>query len=302
MRSDRGALAKGFSRWLGYAAPLPGITDVHVHLEPYRSIKPNVLEMLWREARDRTARLMDDPRAFLDHLDAVGVDRACLINYVAPEVMGFTEDVNRFVGEFARADRKRLIPFGSVHPKRTKDPKRDVERLASKFEMGGMKIHPPHQLFAANAYTDGKLPALRTIYRTAERIGMPVMIHTGTSIFPGARSKYGDPMALDDIAQDFPDLTILMAHGGRPLWCDTAFYLLRRHPNVHFDISSIPPKRLLEWFPRLEEIADKVLFGSDWPAPGIPGIREEIEGFRALPLSESAKERILEGNARRIFP
>jgi hypothetical protein len=258
-----------------------------------------MLDTLWRDIPDRqlTSRLMDDARAFLDHLDGAGVDRACLINYAAPEVMGFTEDVNRFVGEYAKEDRKRLIPFGSVHPKRSKDPKGDVERLASKWEMGGMKIHPPHQLFAANAYADGKLPALRTIYKTAERLKMPVMVHTGTSVFPGARSKFGDPMALDDVAQDFPDLTILMAHGGRPLWCDTAFYLLRRHRNLFLDISSIPPKRLLEWFPRLEEIADKVVFGSDWPAPGVPGIREEIEGLRSLPLSDRTKERILSGNA-----
>ena len=281
---------------------MPGITDIHVHLEPYRNLKPHILEMLWREIpdRERASRLMDDPRAFLDHLDAVGVERACLINYVAPEVMGFTEDVNRFVGEFARQDRKRLIPFGSVHPKRTKNPKRDVERLASKWEMGGMKIHPPHQLFAANAYVDGKMPALRTIYQTAERLGMPVMVHTGTSVFPGARSKFGDPMALDDVAQDFPNRTILMAHGGRPLWCDTAFYLLRRHPNLYFDISSIPPRRLLEWFPRLAEVSDKILFGSDWPGPGVPGIREEIDGLRALPLKEATLERILISNSAKL--
>jgi uncharacterized protein len=178
---------------------------------------------------------------------------------------------------------------------------RDVERLASKWEMGGMKIHPPHQLFAANAYVDGKMPALRAIYRTAERIGMPVTIHTGTSIFPGARSKFGDPMALDDVAQDFPDLTILMAHGGRPLWCDTAFYLLRRHPKMYLDISSIPPRRLLEWFPRLEEIAAKVVFGSDWPGPGIPGIREELDGIRGLPLKESTLEQILSRNAAKLL-
>jgi len=258
--------------------------------------------MLWREIPDRAraSRIMDDPRAFLDHLDSVGVERACLINYVAPEVMGFTEEVNRFVGEFARQDRRRLIPFGSVHPKRSKNPKRDVERLASKWEMGGMKIHPPHQLFAANAYVDGKMPALRTIYKTAEELEMPVMVHTGTSIFPGARSKFGDPMALDDVAQDFPDLTILMAHGGRPLWCDTAFYLLRRHPNLYFDISSIPPRRLLEWFPRLAEVAEKVVFGSDWPGPGVPGIREEIDGLRALRLPDLALTQILSGNADKL--
>ena len=281
---------------------MPGITDVHVHLEPLDAFKPAIRKVMFDRIPDieRIKPLLSDPRSLLDHLDAVGVERACLINYVAPEVMGFTEDVNRFVGEFARQDRKRLIPFGSVHPKRSKNPKRDMERLASKWEIGGMKIHPPHQLFPANGYVDGRLPALRTIYRTAEQLAMPVMIHTGTSIFPGARSKFGDPMALDDVAQDFPDLTILMAHGGRPLWCDTAFYLLRRHPNVVLDISSIPPRRLLEWFPRLEEVSEKVVFGSDWPGPGIPGIREEIEGLRSLPLKATTVDRILRTNAAKL--
>ena len=282
---------------------MPGITDVHVHVEPYRTLHAEVLASM----RTNTpgfgdlARFMDDPRVFLDLLDAADVERACLINYVAPEVMGLKEDVNAFVAEYARADRKRLIPFGSVHPKRSKDPKRDVERLASKFEIGGLKIPPPHQLFGANAYAEGRMPALRTIYKTAERLGLPVTVHTGTSVFPGARSKYGDPMALDDVAQDFPDLTLIMAHGGRPLWCDTAFYLVRRHPNLYLDISSIPPKRLLEWFPRLEAIADKVLFGSDWPGPGVPGIREEIEAIRMLPLSPDLREKLLSTNARRIL-
>ena len=281
---------------------MPGISDIHVHLEPLDAFKPAIRKVMFDRIPDieRIKPLLSDPRSLLDHLDAVGVERACLINYVAPEVMGFTEDVNRFVGEFARQDRKRLIPFGSVHPKRSKNPKRDMERLASKWEMGGMKIHPPHQLFPANGYVDGRLPALRTIYRTAEQLAMPVMIHTGTSIFPGARSKFGDPMALDDVAQDFPDLTILMAHGGRPLWCDTAFYLLRRHPNVVLDISSIPPRRLLEWFPRLEEVSEKVVFGSDWPGPGIPGIREEIEGLRSLPLKATTVDRILRTNAAKL--
>jgi len=287
-----------------YALPLPGVTDVHTHLEPYGTLTPSALETMRRTMPgfDRVASLADDPRGFLDVLDDAGVERACLINYVAPEVMGLKEDVNRFVAHFAREDRRRLIPFGGIHPRRTRDPRRDVERLASKLEMGGIKIHPPHQLFAANAYADGRLPALRTIYRTAERIGLPVMIHTGTSIFPGARSKFGDPMALDDVAQDFPDLTILMAHGGRPLWTETAFYLLRSHPNVYLDISSIPPGRLLEWFPRIEQVSDRVLFGSDWPGPGVKSLREELEAVRGLPLSDPLKEKLFTTNARKIFP
>jgi len=57
-------------------------------------------------------------------------------------------------------------------------------------------------------------------------------------------------------------------HGGRPLWMDTAFFLLRRHPNVYLDISGIPPRTLLKYFPRLDEIASKTLFGTDWPGRG----------------------------------
>jgi len=285
-------------------ASLPGITDVHTHLEPYENLKPTVFETMRKTMPDfdATARRMKDPRNFLQLLDEVGVDRACLINYAAPEVMGLGLDVNAFVSKYASEDPKRLLAFGGIHPSLTKDPEGDVERLASKYELRGLKIHPPHQLFAPNAYVDGKMPNLWKMYRAAERIHLPVMFHTGSSVFPGARSKFGDPMALDDVATDFPDLTILMAHGGRPMWCETAFYVVRAHPNIFLDTSSIPPKRLLEWFPQIERIADRVLFGSDWPGPGIPGIREELDGMRALPLSDSFKEKYFVTNARRVFP
>ncbi|HLE54714.1 MAG TPA: amidohydrolase family protein [Thermoplasmata archaeon] len=282
---------------------MPGITDVHVHLEPYKNLKPAVFGTMRRTMPDfdAMARKMEDPRNLLAHLDAVGVERACLINYAAPEVMGLGLDVNGFVSKYASEDPRRLLAFGGIHPWLTKDPEGDVERLVSRHELRGIKIHPPHQLFAPNAYVDGKMPNLWRIYRAAERVHLPIMFHTGTSVFPGARSKFGDPMALDDVATDFPDLTILMAHGGRPLWCDTAFYLLRAHNNVYLDISSIPPARLLEWFPQIEKIADKILFGSDWPGPGIPGIKEEIDGVKALPLSDSLREKMFVANARKIF-
>jgi hypothetical protein len=283
---------------------LPGITDVHIHLEPYENLRPEVLETMRRTMPDfdATIRRLEDPRNLLDHMDDVGVERVCLINNAAPEVMSLGRDVNAFVAKYASEDPKRLIAFGGIHPKLTKDPEGDVERLVSKLEIRALKIHPPHQLFASNAYVDGAMPNLWRIYHAAERLHLPIMFHTGTSVFPGARSKFGDPMAMDDIATDFPDLTILMAHGGRPLWCETAFYLIRAHPNIYLDTSSIPPHRLLDWFPQIEKIADRVLFGSDWPGPSIPGIREELEGMRALPLSEAFKEKYFVTNARTVFP
>jgi len=82
----------------------------------------------------------------------------------------------------------------------------------------------------------------------------------------------------------------------------TAFFLVRRHPNVYLDISGIPPKTLLRYFPRLEEIAAKTLFGTDWPGPGVPDIRINLEDFRSLPLSAETQEQILSKTALAIWP
>jgi hypothetical protein len=108
-------------------------------------------------------------------------------------------------------------------------------------------------------------------------------------------------MDVDDVAVDFPKLTILLAHGGRPLWMDAAFFLVRRHPNVLLEVSGIPPSKLLEYFPRLNEIAHKTIWGTDWPSPGIKSMRSNVDAFNALPLSVSAKQAILSDNAAGIW-
>ena len=110
-----------------------------------------------------------------------------------------------------------------------------------------IKIHPPHQLLFPNDYLNG-VKELEIIYRAAEANGVPVMFHTGTSIFPGARNKYGDPIYVDDVAVDFPTLKILLAHGGRPLWMQTAFFLIRRHTNVYPRYQRDPAEDALEVF------------------------------------------------------
>ena len=168
------------------------------------------------------------PKSFLHYLDRCGVDRAVLINYVAPEVMGFTSAVNQWVADYTRHDPKRLLSCGSLHPRHTSNVMADVEHIL-KLGIRMIKIHPPHQLLYPNDYLNG-VSELEIIYRAAEANGIPVMFHTGTSIFPGARNKYGNPIYVDDVAVDFPKLKILLAHGGRPLWMDTAFFLIRRHP------------------------------------------------------------------------
>ncbi|HKI85604.1 MAG TPA: amidohydrolase family protein, partial [Thermoanaerobaculia bacterium] len=211
----------------------------------------------------------------------------------------FTHEANDFVAKIARSAPDRLIPFGSVHPRFISEPGKEVERLA---ELGirGLKIHPPHQAFAANAYLSD-LPELRAVYAAAERLGLPVMVHTGTSIFPGARNRFANPMDTDDVAVDFPNLKLILAHAGRPLYMETCFFLARRHPNVHLDVSGIPPLRLLDYLPRLPEIAPKILWGTDWPGPGVPDLRGNIDQFLELGLDPDVERQILRDNACRLF-
>jgi uncharacterized protein len=264
--------------------------------------KPAALELV-KAKRANFAEIESYARSakkFLEYLDRCGVERAALINYVAPEVIGFGPAVNEWVAEYVKENPRRLIACGSVHPRHTKNILADVEHIL-RIGIRMIKIHPPHQLLFPNDYVRG-VKELEIIYRAAEANGIPVMFHTGTSVFPGARNKYGDPIYVDDVAVDFPKLKILLAHGGRPLWMETAFFLIRRHPNVYLDISGIPPRRLLEYFPRLAEIAHKTLFGTDWPGPGVPDIKQNVDEFRALDMPEAMRQQIFRRTAATIWP
>src|SRR2546422_11757500 len=164
------------------------ITDVHIHVQPWRELKPHVLEIMWRGQdahRDLMIQVMDDPRALLQIMDRAGVWRVGLVNYPSPDVMGFTDASNSFAATYAQADPARLLPYGGVHPRFTKDPSGDVDRLA---ELGTrlVKIHPPHQGMPANAYTHG-LDALGKIYRRCEERRPPGVDPPRPRPFPRAR-------------------------------------------------------------------------------------------------------------------
>lgn len=284
------------------------VTDVHVHMQPFETFKPSTLERM-RSGRpdfETILAMSRDPAAFLGYLDAADVERALLINYPAPDVMGFGPETNDFVARYVKADPRRLLAAGGVHPRLTSDPAGDVDRLAD-AGIRALKIHPPHMLVRPEDHL-GSSPwsrSLAAIYAAAAARRLPVIIHTGTSVFPGARSRLGDPIGIDDVAVDYPELTIVMAHGGRPLWGETCFFLMRRHANVWLDLSGIPPANLPRHLPRLREIARRTLFGTDWPSPGVRDIRANIEAFLGLPedyLPAEAKRAILQDNALRLFP
>lgn len=277
------------------------VTDCHIHIHPWREMRPDVVALM-RQGPDaeRLEEVMYDPALLLAIMDEDGIDRVGLVNYPAPEVMGTDRRTIEHAARYAAAAPDRMLWYGGVHPRHTTDPAGEVDALVE-MGMRMLKVHPNHQALPANAYADG-LDAQAAIYRRCEELGVPVLIHTGTSIFPRARCKYGNPLEIDDVALDFPELRIVLAHGGRPFWMGEAFFVLRRHRNVWFDLSGIPPRSLLEWFPKLAELEHKLLWGSDWPSPGVPRMRRNVDQFLALPMAESLKRAAVQTNPERLLP
>jgi len=268
------------------------IIDFHVHVAKYHMWKPWVHEYM----RSMSPKIYKDFDAFmtpdniLKFLDNEDVDFAVLLAEIAPLTTGIVD--NEFIAEFCRRS-ERLIPFASINPVTDSNPSKTIDKLVKEYNMRGLKLLPPYQHFYPND------TAMYKIYEKAQELEIPVVFHTGTSVFQNVRLKYANPLYLDDVAVDFPDLTIVQAHGGRGLWYDTAFFMAKLHKNVHIDISGLPPQNLLNYFPDLEKIADKVVFGSDWP--GAPSIRKNVEVIGKLPLKEETKRKILGENAKKIL-
>jgi hypothetical protein len=280
-------------------AGLMRIFDIHVHVQPWQMVNPDALEMIDDPSHANAKEVLSTPENLLRHMDDEGGERLCCINYVSPDVMGFTREVNDWIADYTKDHRDRLVPVGSVNPLHELNVRDEIRRVLD-LGIGMIKIHPPHQLFSPNAYR-GELWQLAEIYRECEARGVPVMFHTGTSVFPRARNVFADPMPVDDVAVDFPNLKIILAHAGRPLYGETAFFLARRHPNVNVDLSGIPPKALSKYFPRLAQIADKVLWGTDWPSPGVASMKGNVEEFRSLNLGEDVERKVFWENATRLF-
>jgi hypothetical protein len=160
--------------------------------------------------------------------------------------------------------------------------------------MKGLKLLPSYDYYYPNE------SRLYKMYNVAEKLNIPVLFHIGSSKFKGTRIKYCDPICLDDVAQDFPDLKIVMAHGGRGFDYQKAFFLSKFHKNVYIDISGLPPKKLLTYFPEFESNIDKFVFGSDFPS--IPkSVEENVRKIMELPLKDTSKEKLLYKNAEKLL-
>ncbi|MGW7364766.1 4-hydroxyphenyl-beta-ketoacyl-CoA hydrolase [Streptomyces sp. NPDC054841] len=204
------------------------------------------------------------------------------------------------IAERAAAHSDVLIPFGSVDPHRGEAAVRQARRLVEYYGVHGFKFHPGLQAFAPDD------PAFRPLWAALEELGVVALFHTGqTGIgagLPGGRGiklRYSDPLLLDDIAAEFPGLTIVMAHPAVP-WVDTQISIATHKANVHIDLSGWSPKYFPPQLVRQLNgaLRHKVLFGSDFPVITPERWFADLE---KLEIKDEVKPLLLKQNALRLL-
>ncbi|MCA2220699.1 amidohydrolase family protein [Nonomuraea aurantiaca] len=214
----------------------------------------------------------------------------------AEHATGHPRISNEEVAESCAEHADVLIPFGSVDPWKGRAGAREARRLVEEHGVRGFKFHPSIQGFAPND------PMAYPLYEVIEELGVPALFHTGqTGIgarVPGGggiRLKYGNPMLVDDVAVDFPELRIILAHPSFP-WQDEALAVATHKPYVYIDLSGWSPKyfppQLVQYANTL--LKDKVLFGSDYP---VITPDRWLADFANLDIKPEVRPMILKDNA-----
>ncbi len=213
---------------------------------------------------------------------------------------GFNRYSNEEVAELCAENDDILIPFASIDPWKGKMAAREARRLIRDFGVRGFKFHPTLQGFWPNdrmAYP---------FYEVLEEEGVITLFHTGqTGVGSGMhggmgmRLKYSHPMSIDDVAVDFPDLKIIMAHPSFP-WQEEALAVAQHKPNVYIDLSGWSPKYFPEILVKYANslLKKKMLFGSDWPA--ITPDRW-LADFEKAPFKDEVRPLILKENAKKLL-
>jgi predicted TIM-barrel fold metal-dependent hydrolase len=226
---------------------------------------------------------------------------ACVIFSVDGERARGNKPVsNEEVAELAAENSDVMIPFASIDPARGADGVREARRLIEHFGVKGFKFHPQFQEFFPNdrmAYP---------LYEAIAEARLPALFHTGHSGMGtgmrgggGIRLKYGNPMDVDDVAVDFPDMPIVLAHPSWP-WQDEALSIALHKPQVYIDLSGWSPK----YFPpQLVQYANtqlkhKVLFGSDYP---VITPDRWLKDFEHADFRDEVRPLILKENAVRLL-
>jgi uncharacterized protein len=224
----------------------------------------------------------------------------CVVFSVDERLTGRPQVSNDDVIAFAADNSDIMMAFASVDPMRGAEAVKEARRLIATGGIRGFKLHPPLQQFFPND------KAAYPFYEVVAEAKLPVIFHTGHSGIGtgmpgggGVRLKYGNPMDIDDVAVDFPDMPIIMAHPSFP-WQDEAISVCLHKPQVYIDLSGWSPKYfspiLIQYANTL--LKKKMLFGSDYP---LITPDRWMADFAAIAIRDEVRPLILKENAARLF-
>ncbi len=274
------------------------VIDAHVHAARRPTLKASWIE--WADHFGRDVPLSDlydgegtlVPSRLDEYMAGEGVDVAILLSEYSPKATSIQPIEDLLPITEYNHERFRLM--ANLNPHYHHPLPAELER---QMEMGavGLKLHPVHGGFTPNDR------ALYPVYWLCQQHGLPVVVHCGTSTFPGSTNRYADPALLEDVIRDFPDLTVVLAHGGRGWWYDAAGFMTLMRENVWIEISGLPPKKLPEYYGKynFERLAQKMIFGTDWP--GVPGLKNNALALFDLGLAPETVELMLHENASQVY-
>lgn len=247
--------------------------------------------------RDGYIRIFGDNLPTLEDtvkdMDAAGVSKAVIVAIDAETIWDYRVS-NDLVAEAVERNPDRLIGFASVDPHKGVLARKELKRSVEELQMKGLKILPHLIELRANDRL------MYPLYEEATELGIPILFHMGTQFHTGTKLKHCRPIDVDEVAVDFPDLKLIIAHFGWP-WYEEALAVAHRNLNVYFNIAGWAPVRIPDFvFSYMRgPVKEKVLLGSDYPLVSRQRIVKELG---EMDLPEDVREHLYYKNALEVIP
>ena len=297
------------------------IIDSHVHLptenfplkgwwDSYIRDSAKLSGRTLERIKERTWDILLDAKGekLIEDMDEAGIDRSVIIGidmglspYIAEESHYIVEEYNRSIAEVAQANPSRLSAVAGIDPRRGEEGIALFEKCVKEWDMVGLKLHPVFGYYPNERFC-------YPFYEKALELEVPVFIHTGPE--PAVPSKYGQPIHIEEVALDFPDLNIVMIHSGFIPWVWEAIGIASFRPNIFLDVTEWQGVRRSfssEFYHILAMMlnfvgSSRILFGSDWPfTKYILSQSAWIDTFKELAGSELLGRQIIEDDVAAIL-
>lgn len=267
------------------------IIDFHVHAGTFDFLREDIQQLLTHrpmESEFNLAEVFSQPDKMENYLRRNGVYRAVVLAECGPGT-NYTID-SKVIANFSKG-RDIFIPFGNINPN-YHDTKNEFWK-SIKLGIKGFKFYPADHTFNA------LIEDMQYVYKMCELLGLPVLFHTGLTSQKNTEQKFINPLEFKSLAEAYPELVLILCHGGKPYWYEEASILALTFPNVYIDTALLDPLSLQENFPNLDKLHKKIVYGSDWPVVG--SYSTLLETYKQINLPDLVTDAIFFSNAERIL-